>query len=108
MTLPKSALLPAPGSPQRTIEWSIAFPREPETNKNTCPILRRNRDDQTPEEAPATVAIEIETVTETETATVIATETRTAAAVVVVVAVAVEAVNKAAVPVAAASRNRFL
>ena len=84
--------------PHHGIDTPVAFPREPQTKPNICPILRPNRGDLTPEEAPEIAATEI----------VIATTTVPAMAVT-------EAVRDSnpggAVQVAAgpgASQNRFL
>jgi len=71
MTLLSPALIPTREYPQGGIDLPVAFPREPEPNNNTCPILRHNPGALDPEET--TPAIAETTVTATVTVTVTAT-----------------------------------
>ena len=90
MTLLSPALIPTREYPQGGIDLPVAFPREPEPNNNTCPILRHNPGALDPEETTPAIA---ETTTATGTAIVTATATAVARAR------AKEAVNnKAAAP----------
>ena len=74
MPLHSPRLIPNREYPHRGIETPVAFPREPEPNKNTCQTLRHNPDALDPEDPGAPVivaavtatAIEIETGTEEE------------------------------------------
>ena len=84
MTLPKPVVLTLPEyleSPQDAIDIPVAFPCEPETKQDTCPILRPHHGDLIPEEAPVTAKTAIETVTATviETGTALAVAEREAA-----------------------------
>ena len=66
MTLPKPVVLTLPEdleSPQDAIDIPVAFPCEPETKQDTCPILRPHHGDLIPEEAPVIAKTAIETVT---------------------------------------------
>ena len=84
MTLPKPVVLTLPEgleSPQDAIDIPVAFPCEPETKQDTCPILRPHHGDLIPEEAPVIAKTAIETVTATaiETVTALAVAAREAA-----------------------------
>ena len=84
MTLPKPVVLTLPEdleSPQDAIDIPVAFPCEPETKQDTCPILRPHHGDLIPEEAPVIAKTAIETVTATviETGTALAVAAREAA-----------------------------
>lgn len=109
MTLLKPALIPAIEYPQGGIDRPVAFPREPEPNKNICPTLRPSRGDQIPEDKdPAIAQIETEIGTTIVTAIETVTVTKTAAAVVVAEAAVnnlMTAVPAVAAPIA--NRNRF-
>jgi hypothetical protein len=70
MMLLSPALIPTREYPQGGIDLPVAFPREPEPNNNTCPILRHNPGALDPEETTPTIA---ETTTATGTAIVTAT-----------------------------------
>jgi hypothetical protein len=77
MTLLSPALIPTREYPQGGIDLPVAFPREPEPNNNTCPILRHNPGALDPEETTPAIA---ETTTATGTAIVTATATAVARA----------------------------
>jgi hypothetical protein len=89
MMLLSPALIPTREYPQGGIDLPVAFPREPEPNNNTCPILRHNPGALDPEETTPTIA-------ETTTATGTAIVTATATAVARARARAKEAVNNEA------------
>ena len=77
MTLPKPVVLTLPEyleSPQDAIDIPVAFPCEPETKQDTCPILRPKHSDLIPEETPviAKTVIETETAIDTGTAPAVA------------------------------------